>query len=280
MGALKRNALKVPGASLYYEVRGEGPLLLLIAGGSADAGAYEPMAARLAADYTVVTYDPRGSSRSPLDGALEDQRIEVHSDDAHLLLDLLATEPAGVFGSSSGAIVGLDLMARYPERVRVLIAHEPPAVEMLPDAIEQRAFIDEVYDTYRRAGVDAAMQLFAGGIGVGDQAPPREAQLPPSIVEMMSRISANNEFFLAHEVRPFTRFVPDVPAVQAVVARIVMAGGRDSRAHLPYRAAAALAERLGSPVVDFPGGHAGYITQPAEFATQLTDVLTSHDGRG
>jgi pimeloyl-ACP methyl ester carboxylesterase len=81
-------------------------LLLLIAGGSADAGVYEPVAACLAGDYTVVTYDPRGNSRSPLDGPWEDQRIEVHSDDAHRLLGLLAAGPAYVFGSSSGAIVG------------------------------------------------------------------------------------------------------------------------------------------------------------------------------
>lgn len=151
-------------------------------------------------------------------------------------------------------------------------------MELLPDAAGQRAFFDEVHDTYRRAGVDAAMQRFAAGIGPGDQ-PPQPAQLPPSMVEMMARISANNEFFLAHEVRPFTRFVPDVPALQAAAARIVMAGGRDSRAHLPYRPAAALAERLGRHVADFPGGHAGYMTQPAQFATRLTDVLTSAGAR-
>ncbi len=98
------------------------------------------------------------------------------------------------------------------------------------------------------------------------------------MVEMMSRISTNNEFFLAHEVRQFTRFVPDVPALQAVAARIVMARGRDSRAQLPYRPAAALGERIGSRVVDFPGGHSGYMTQPTEFAAQLTDVLTTHRG--
>jgi acetyltransferase/esterase len=183
-----------------------------------------------------------------------------------------------VFGSSSGAIVGLELIARHPQRVRVLVAHEPPAAELLPDAAEQRAFFAEVYDTYRRAGTAAAMRRFAAGIGVDDQPPPPEAQLPPSMVEMMARISANNEFFLAHEVRPFTHFVPDVPALQTVAARIVMAGGRDSRAHLPYRPAAALAERLHGRVVDFPGGHAGYMMHPAEFAAQLAKILAS-EGR-
>jgi pimeloyl-ACP methyl ester carboxylesterase len=64
MNTPRGNRLRVPGASPHYEVRGEGPPLLLIAGGSADAGVYEPMVTRLASDYTVVTYDPRGNSRS------------------------------------------------------------------------------------------------------------------------------------------------------------------------------------------------------------------------
>jgi len=237
MDVLNGNTLKVPGASLYYEVRGEGPLLLLAAGGSADAGVYEPVAACLAGDYTVVTCDPRGNSRSPLDGPWEDQRIEVRSDGAHRLPGPLAAGPADVFGSSSGAIAGLDLIARHPGQLRVLVAHEPPAAELLPDAAGLRAFFDEVHGTYRRAGVDAAIQRFAAGVGPGDQPPPPPARLPPSMAEMMARISADNEFFPAHEVRPFTRFVPDVPALQASAAQVVMAGGRESRARLPYRPA-------------------------------------------
>jgi hypothetical protein len=55
-------------------------------------------------------------------------------------------------------------------------------VEVLPDAADQRAFFDEVYDRYRGAGVDAAMQRFAAGSGVdGQPLSPSEVQLPPSM---------------------------------------------------------------------------------------------------
>ncbi len=37
---MKRAALRVPGASLAYEVRGSGPVLLLMPGGPADAGVF------------------------------------------------------------------------------------------------------------------------------------------------------------------------------------------------------------------------------------------------
>ena len=73
-------------------------------GGGTDAGVFEAVAHVLAHDYTVVTYDPRDNSRSPLDGPPTDQQIAVHSDDARRLLSTTASDPAAVFGSSSGDI--------------------------------------------------------------------------------------------------------------------------------------------------------------------------------
>ena len=47
---MKAQTLKVPGATLYYETRGSGPVLLLIAGGGTDAGVFEAVAHVLAHD--------------------------------------------------------------------------------------------------------------------------------------------------------------------------------------------------------------------------------------
>src|SRR5690348_8713662 len=95
--------LRVQGANLHYEVRGQGPLLLLIPGGSGGAASFDGIADDLAADYTVATYDPRGMSRSTLDEPEAEQRVAEHADDAFRMLDLLSPgEPARVFGASSG----------------------------------------------------------------------------------------------------------------------------------------------------------------------------------
>ncbi len=61
--------LKVPGATLYYEVRGKGPLLVIIPGGPEDAGVFAELAAGLADTHRVVAIDPRGNSRSMFDAA-------------------------------------------------------------------------------------------------------------------------------------------------------------------------------------------------------------------
>src|SRR5438445_10307808 len=111
----KPETLKVPGASLYYEVRGSGPVLLMMPGGPADAAAFQNTAVPLASDYTVVTYDPRGLSHSKLDGPLDEERIvQVFADDVHRLLSAITNEKAFVFASSGCASVSLALAASHP----------------------------------------------------------------------------------------------------------------------------------------------------------------------
>src|SRR5260370_38119242 len=99
---MKAQTLQLKGATLYYETRGSGPVLLLIAGGAADAGVFEDVASFLAHAYTVVTYDPRGNSRSPLTGEPQDQPIEVHRGDPRRRWDRATTGPAAAAGSGTG----------------------------------------------------------------------------------------------------------------------------------------------------------------------------------
>ena len=125
--------LPVPGATLHYKVRGNEPLLLLLQGGDGDADAADAIAGHLAGDYTVLSYDRRGLSRSPVSDLAAPVGMAVHSEDASRLLAALGSEPALVFGVSLGAMLGLDLISRHPEQVRLLVAHEPPATGLLPE---------------------------------------------------------------------------------------------------------------------------------------------------
>jgi pimeloyl-ACP methyl ester carboxylesterase len=172
MTTVTKDTLHVPGASLYYEVRGSGPVLLMISGGPADADQLSAVAEALAGSFTVVTYDTRGNSRSSIEGPPQDQSIELESEDAHRLLAVVGREPALVFGSSGGAIVGLDLVARYPHQVRTLVVHEPPLTELLSDAAQHRANAQDVYATYLRAGAGPAMMKFLGAAGLQPPPPP------------------------------------------------------------------------------------------------------------
>jgi pimeloyl-ACP methyl ester carboxylesterase len=266
----------VPGAALYYEMTGSGPVLLLIAGGGTDAAVFDGIVPQLAAQYMVVTYDPRGNSRSPYDGEPTDERVDVAAEDALAVLDAVAgSESAYVFGTSSGAITAMELLVRHPDQIRLLIAHEPPAIELLPDATSARAFFRSVYDTYRRDGRKAADRLFFGGIGLDedDQLPPAE-ELPWEFREVAERMDANSEIFYAHKLMPFTSYVPDVAALVELEDKFVPAVGSESSKVLPAEPILALADRVGWDVIAFPGGHGGYASDPFEFATLLQRVLT------
>ncbi|WP_069161154.1 alpha/beta fold hydrolase [Nocardia altamirensis] len=274
---MRSDYLKVPGATLYYEVRGSGPVLLLLPGSGGDAGVFDPLAAILAEHFTVVTADPRGYSRSALDGDPVDQQVEVLRDDAYRLLETLtpAGEDAYVFGGSGGAVVALDLLARHPERLRLVVAHEPPSFAVLPDAAAHKAFVDEVYALFRTEGVAAAGARFVDGIGGTMRPMPDPAELPPRAAEMVRRLFANAAPMMAHELRPITSYVPDLTALARVADRLVLGAGRESRGHLPYRPAAAMAEQLGIALTEFPGGHSGFTDQPAECAALLLDLLAA-----
>ncbi|KOU13645.1 alpha/beta hydrolase [Streptomyces sp. WM6372] len=268
-------SLRVNGATLHYEVRGRGPLLLLIPGGTGGAAAFDAVADGLAAEYTVATYDPRGMSRSTLDDPAAEQSVAEHADDALRILDLLSPgEPARVFGASSGAIAAVHLLTARPERVERLVAHEPPLVEVLPDAPEHRALLVRVQETFRAQGLLAAMAEFAAGLakeGGGDTAAPPQAplELPPQAAARAERTMADLPYFLGRIVPAFMAYAPDVHRLESLSDRLVLACGQDSRGELPYRPAALLSERLGTELLHFPGGHTGLTTHPAEFGELL-----------
>ncbi|MFE5286276.1 alpha/beta fold hydrolase [Nocardia sp. NPDC056611] len=273
---MRSETLPVPGATIYYEVRGSGPLVLFLPGGGGDAASVVPIAEVLQDRFTVVSLDQRGYSRSVLDGPQQTQRVEVQSDDAHRLLGHLTDEPALVVGGSNGAIVGLDLLARHPEQVSLLIAHEPPCFAVLPDAAEQRAMVEEVYALFRTEGPGPASVRFLAGIGNAMKPSPMPDELPPRAAEMWARLAANGPLMLEHELREFTSYRPDFAALAPVADRLIMAAGRETQGCLPYRPAVEIAHRLGIEVTEFPGAHNGMRTEAPEFAAQLGDILTAH----
>jgi pimeloyl-ACP methyl ester carboxylesterase len=219
VGSARVGTLEVPGASLHYEVQGSGPVLLVIPGMPADAGFYAVLTRRLAASFTVVAFDPRGMSRSRLDGPPSDQLVPVHADDARRVLDAVGAGPAHVLGDSISGLVGLELAAAAPGQVRTLVAFEPPLTELLPDRERWRAFIEELHQTYRSDGLHPALQRFGEGAGLGAEEEPEPPQLgdpDPEVAAALGRMGANMDFWLEHVVRPsFMGYRPDIDRLRA-----------------------------------------------------------------
>ncbi len=270
------HTLKVPGASLYYEVQGSGPTLLMIPGGPADAASFAGIAAQLESHFTVVTYDPRGLSHSKLEGPLEGDRIvEIFADDAHRLLAAVTSQKAFVFGSSGGAVFALELAARHPEQIATVVAHEPPALAFMPEKEQRRAEMADIVETYRTAGLGPTMQKFMAHTGIRGGPPPAPQGEPtPEMIEARANTQRNMEFwFGSGYFGSIAAYEPDLEKLKSGKVRIVSAVGEESTGELANQGGLGLAEQLGLKAVVFPGAHGGHGSHSKEFAVKLQEVL-------
>lgn len=264
-------SLRVPGAQLHYEVRGAGPVVALV-GAPMGAGAFAPLADLLAVDHTVLTTDPRGIDRSPLDDPEQDSTPELRANDLARLLAHLDLGPATVLGSSGGAVTALALAQEHPEQVRTVIAHEPPLEELLEDRERRRAATDDIIATYVEHGPGPAWGKFLAEAGI--VMPEGEGPGgPPEPMERDPREVADERRFFLHELRATAHWMPDLDALRAVPSRIVVGIGEGSRGQSCELTSRALAVALGIEPTWFPGDHTGFVEDPEGFAATLRRVL-------
>ena len=283
---VKTQTLDVPGATLTYDVREtEGrstePTLLLI-GQPMDASGFNSLAGHFR-DRRVVTYDPRGVSRSELADGAGKPTVEARADDLHRLVSALGEEPVDIFGSSGGASDGLALVAKHPEQVRTLVAHEPPLAGTLPDREAALAAAASIQATYEREGMGPAMAKFFVLASLRGPIPADFAEQPapnPADFGLPASDDGSRDDPLLGNMISGTRYEPDLDALRAASTRIVVAAGRESEGEFTHRAALAVAERLRTEATIFPshhggflGGEYGYAGKPAEFAARLREVL-------
>jgi pimeloyl-ACP methyl ester carboxylesterase len=256
--------LRVADATLYHEIRGSGPLLVLV-GAPMDAAAFAPAADLLAVDHTVLTTDPRGIHRSPLDDPEQDSTPQDRADDLAALLTHLDAGPAAVLGSSGGAVTALALAQTHPGLVHTVVAHEPPLEELLDDRDELRAHADAMVERYRAGDALGAWQLFLDGAGLPVPAELMVAREPQDVADQ-------RRWFL-HEMRLSTAWLPDVDALRAAAVRVVVGIGVDSAGQVCDRTSRALAGLLDVEPELFPGGHTGFAEDPDAFVPRLRKVL-------
>jgi pimeloyl-ACP methyl ester carboxylesterase len=227
------------------------------------------MSELLAAHYTVVTYDPRGISRSRLDGAPPQQGvIQEHADDVQRLLAAIGSEPAYVFAHSSGGSIAMDHLVRHHEQVRTLVLYEPTVIGYLDRSI---LVGQDMPTTYREQGLPAALAKFTQLTGIEAKASP--ANPSPEMQLQMNRLTENRAYVFGHMFPAVIDFVPDLDALKAIRARIVVGIGDKSAEQPAHKSALRLAADLGLAPVSFPSDHVSFLHEPVDFAARLRSVL-------
>jgi pimeloyl-ACP methyl ester carboxylesterase len=253
------------GADLYYETRGEGPALLLIAGGLADAGQFTALGEALAERYRVITYDRRGNSRSPAPDAWTATTVEEQADDAAALLEVLDISAASLYGHSLGAPIALDLAVRRPEIVNALVLHDPAMMSVLVDPGAAMAAVGPVIEEGMKTGgppaAADAFYRFAAGSAV--------TALDPAAYERMKQ---NGGVLFGVEFESLSGWKPDEEALrQSRVPMLILSGSESP----PFFREAGdwLAARTEGAVEEVPGGHGAPFDHAPEIAARIVRFI-------
>jgi len=254
------------GTNLYYEREGTGPAVLFIAGSTGDAGNFSRAAALLADEFSVVTYDRRGNSRSPRRSGWTTTSVGEQADDAAALINALKLAPVIVFGASVGGLIALDLIIRYPQLVRACILQEPSIFFVLPDptaelSARRAIFSEALRPDGPRAAVKALMRY------LNDDAV--FSAIPANILE---RMLSNADTIISIETPGFAGWRLEIEDLEKLTVPIALLVATDT---LPiYKAVTAwLAKKIRVQPTRVPGRQGFYYYRPQDLANVLRPIL-------
>jgi pimeloyl-ACP methyl ester carboxylesterase len=232
-----------------------------------------------------VTYDPRGCERSKRTGWATENTPDEHADDLHRLITALGSGPVDIFASSGGAVNALALVAKHPEQVRTLVAHEPPASQEVPDREQILAVCENIHQTYLSSGFGPAMAKFIALVMHQGLVPDGFADQPvdPAMFGLPAEDDGSRDDPLVGlNIVSCNVYRHDFDALRRASTRIVLGVGAKSGQTLAARTGTAVAGRLGITPVTFPGDHGGFLGgeygqtgEPDAFAATLRGVLAT-----
>ncbi|MFD0891979.1 hypothetical protein ACFQ08_46125, partial [Streptosporangium algeriense] len=166
-----------------------------------------------------------------------------------------------------GATIGLELLARFPDRVRTLLAHEPPLVTLVDDAARWRAWYEDLVEINEKVGTRTSFDYFFAHLvsdGAGEQ---------PQVSVPDSHLPEWDVYF-RRELRRIVAYEPDAVALKNVRDALVPVIGADSRAYWHGRAVLTLGEQVGVETAEVPGGHLAPVYQPVPFHEAIRERLS------
>jgi len=142
----------VNGIRIWYAVFGHGQPVVMLHGGLANSNYWGRQVRALQKHYQVIVMDSRGHGRSSRNK--EPYGYDLMASDVVGLLDHLKIERAAIVGWSDGAIIGLDIAMKHPERVSKLFAFaansDPSGVADIAKSDVFNAYIARAGEEYKR----------------------------------------------------------------------------------------------------------------------------------
>ena len=287
MEKIQSGFVEADGASLYYEMAGEGPLLVLVHAGIADRRMWDAQFGVLARDYRVLRYDMRGFGKSRMTSAVFSRR-----GDLLLLLETLDLTSVHLMGCSMGGGAVIDLALEHPERITSLILVSP-AVGGYAYTTPPPASVLELIDALKCRDFDRAAEL---QVRIWADGPKRASGAADRKIRDLVREMSRDALTLQAEFLSNTGFVMEEPMDPPAFSRLdrirvpalVIAGDCDDDTNLDI--ARALVEKVAGARLSIISGaaHLPNMEKPDEFNRVVLDFLkgqlaapgrSSHPGR-
>jgi 3-oxoadipate enol-lactonase len=256
--------LNIGDLQLWVEESGQGQPLLLIAGLGYASWCWHELAAVLALDFRVISFDNRGAGRS--DKPPAPYSIPMLADDAAAVLEATGVESAHVLGHSMGGYIALTLALRHPQKVRSLFL-----VGTSPGGHGTAPVPEETQAVWRLAGTLPPSEYARASMpksfapGWTDAHPERFER----ILEERLRYPTPAACWLA-QFQACAQYVSAGAEVERItVPTTVLHGAQD--AVVPVANGRLLARRLpGAEYIELPdAGHLPFLEDPAAFEQHL-----------
>jgi 3-oxoadipate enol-lactonase len=256
---------RIAGSDLAYDVRGQGPALLLLHAFPLGMAMWDPQAAAFAGSHQAIRFDARGFGGSPPgDGLLTMERI---ADDAVALLDHLGVSRAVVCGLSMGGYAALALVRRHADRLKGLVLADTRAGA---DADAARAARASQAEKVRKEGSAAIADAVLPKL-VGETT---HTQRPELLVRLRQMIAANPPRGIADALAGLAARADSTPTLREIrVPTLVVCGAED--AITPLTESEALVRGIaGSRLEVVPAaGHLSSMENPEGFNAAVRKFL-------
>ena len=288
MKSILTNKITVEGDTLLYRVSGQGIPVLFISGGGGDGDLFLPLADSLSDKYKAITYDRRANAGSSMNHP-DVFSVQQQAKDAAAIINAAGEQSAFVFGNSSGAVIALELFKMFPEKVRGIIAHEPPIARLHPNPDKWHTFFQSCYkSSFGFGGASWAATRFLGGIEVPAfqmikaQMSAEKHLKKNSLVPKKDRIPSKQAslYLIRQELLPVTDYEPDIGFMADNKDKILLAVGSYAKEHntFLFQIVKQLSEQIGKPYVLVPGHHGSFMDDIEHLSIRLNELIQNFYG--
>jgi pimeloyl-ACP methyl ester carboxylesterase len=256
------------GATIHYEVTGEGPPVLLGHSLLCDTEMWRGVVPRLARRYKVINVEARAHRRSTAPGPFT---LEDLAEDWKKILDAERVPRAFLVGLSMGGMTSLRMALSAPSRVAGMIL-----IDSNGDAEERakRLQYGALAAIYQRVGLVGPLTGRVAKIMLGKTT---LAEKPQLVEELRTTVSRHDRSAIGHALRAVFRRGPILQRLSAIDCPTLVLVGDEDKATPPIKSQRLAAAIRGAKLERIPRvGHLSALEDPEAVANRVLGFLEQH----